>query len=287
MRKSLAMRVSAQTLIGNIILSVGKLAAGIIAHSGAMVSDAVHSASDAVSTIIVMLGLRISEKEADQAHPYGHERFECVCSAVLAVLLLFTGVTIGKSAAEKLFAGAEIAIPGVLALIMAVVSVLAKEGMYQYTMWAAKKVNSTVLKADAWHHRSDALSSIGSFIGILGARLGFLWMDALASLIICCLILKVGVDILRDAMNGMLDSACDAQTEANIRDVVAAIDGVERIDLLSTRMFGSKIYVDVEIAAAGTLSLSAAHQIAENVHNAVEVQFENVKHCMVHVNPIE
>ena len=279
------MRVSVQTLVCNLLLSIGKLVVGLLAHSGALVSDAIHSASDVVSTLIVMVGIRIAEKEPDQEHPYGHERFECVFSIILAVLLMLTGLAIGKTAIDAISGNRTIAIPGVAALIAAVISVVVKEAMFHYTMWAAKKVNSSALKADAWHHRSDALSSIGSFAGILGARLGFPKLDAVASIVICLFILKVGYDILRDAFNAMVDTACDEETISQLRSVIEKDPDVQGIDLLNTRMFGAKIYVDVEIRLDGSLPLQDAHQIAERVHEAVENNVEHVKHCMVHVNP--
>jgi len=286
-RVDLAMKVSVNTMLGNIALSAGKFIIGLLAHSGALVSDAVHSASDVVSTLVVMIGLKLSGKEADADHPYGHERFESVCSAFLAALLIMTGIAIGKTAVMNLINGAEAPIPGTLALVMAALSIVSKEGMYHYTIRAAKKLNSPALKADAWHHRSDALSSIGSFAGILGARLGFAQADGIASIIICLFILKVGWDIIRDSLRGMVDFACDNDTEKRMNEVVSAVEGVRGVDLLNTRMFGSKIYVDVEISADGDISLRESHHIAENVHRAVEESFHNVKHCMVHVNPAE
>ncbi|MDO4484208.1 MAG: cation diffusion facilitator family transporter [Clostridia bacterium] len=286
-RKDPAMRISIDTMLGNLLLSLGKAAVGFAAHSGALISDAVHSASDVGSTLIVMIGLRMSGKEADPDHPYGHERFECVCSGLLAMLLMLTGLAIGKGVVEQLMSGAAIPMPGVLALVMAVVSIIAKEIMYRCTIRVAKQLNSQSLKADAWHHRSDALSSIGSFAGILGARLGFPQADAIASIIICLFILKVAYDILRDSLRGMVDSACDEETSKKMADVISAVDGVKRIDLLNTRLFGTRIYVDVEIAADSTLTLQQAHRIAENVHDAVEQAFGDVKHCMVHVNPLD
>ncbi|MBR0387103.1 MAG: cation transporter, partial [Clostridia bacterium] len=174
-----------------------------------------------------------------------------------------------------------------LPLIAAVISIAVKEGMYQYTMHYARMLDSAAFKADAWHHRSDAISSVGSFIGIGMAKLGFPVMDPVASLIICALILKVAFEISRDAVSKMLDTACDNQFEQSLRTFVGAQDGVERIDLLHTRQFGNKIYVDLEIAVESDISLIDAHRIAERVHSAVEREFHNVKHVMIHVNPKE
>lgn len=282
-----AMRVSKVSIVVNLVLSVGKLAAGILASSGAMLSDAVHSASDVFSTIIVMIGIHMSGKAADREHPYGHERMECVAAILLAVVLALTGFKIGASGLEKITSGnyEELAVPGVLALAAAVVSVVVKEWMYWYTRFYAKKIKSSALMADAWHHRSDSLSSIGAFIGILGARLGFPVMDPAASVVICLFILKAAYDIFKDAIDKMLDTACDPALEKELREFVLIQNGVQGIDLLRTRTFGSRIYVDVDIRADGTMSLREAHGIAEHVHDEIEGQFEQVKHIMVHVNP--
>lgn len=285
--KKIAMRVSAVSIAVNIALSVMKLLAGIIAHSGAMVSDAVHSASDVFSTFVVIIGVHAASKDADEEHPYGHERMECVAAIILAVVLFATGAAIGYNGLNQLRDGnyKNIAVPGVLALVAAIVSIVTKEWMYWYTIIAAKKTNSGALKADAWHHRSDALSSIGALIGIGGARMGYPFMDSVASVVICVFIIKAAYDIFKDAIDKMLDTSCDKDTVKKLRKVIESQDGVLGISKLATRIFGSKIYVDVEIEADGNMRLKDAHDIAENVHDAIEHKFENVKHCMVHVNP--
>lgn len=282
-----AVRVSMVSIIGNAILSTLKLLAGILAHSGAMISDAVHSASDVFSSIIVIIGVKISAKDSDSEHPYGHERFECVAAVVLAVILFITGLFIGHSALEQITAGEErqLVIPGALALAAAVVSIITKEAMYWYTRFYAKRLDSGALMADAWHHRSDALSSVGALIGIAGARMGYPILDPIASLVICVFILKAACDIFKDAMEKMVDHACDAEMEESLRQCASAQPGVLGVDLLQTRIFGNKIYVDIEIAADGQITLAESHAIAEQVHAAIEAQFTKVKHIMVHVNP--
>ena len=281
-----ATRVSLVSVAGNAALSVFKLLAGILAHSGAMISDAVHSASDVLSSFIVIIGVKLSAREADRDHPYGHERFECVAAIVLAVVLAVTGLLIGTGAVESIGAGAEAtAIPGLLALVAAAVSIACKEAMYWYTRHYAKRLNSAALMANAWHHRSDALSSVGALIGIAGARMGHPVMEPLASLVICVFILKAAYDIFRDAMRKMVDRAADAETESRLRDCVLAQKDVLGIDRLQTREFGSRIYVDLEIRLDGALSLYEAHGIAEQVHDRIERDFPSVKHIMVHVNP--
>ena len=266
-----AMKVSGISILVNLLLSVFKLIAGIVAHSGAMISDAIHSASDVGSTFIVIIGVRLSTKKSDKEHQYGHERMECVSSIVLAGMLLVTGLGIGITGARdivKSTSGGTIAIPGTLALIAAVVSIVVKEWMFWYTRGAAKKINSGALMADAWHHRSDAI------------------LDPIASIVICVMIAKASIDIFRDAIDKMVDHSCDAKTEESMKREILKVPGVRRVDLLKTRLFGSKMYVDIEIAADGNISLFDAHDIAENVHHTIENKFKDVKHCMVHVNPI-
>lgn len=284
--KSIAMRVSVNTVIVNFLLAAGKLVAGIVAHSGAMISDAVHSASDVFSTFVVMIGIAMSHKKSDEEHPYGHERLECVVSILLAVLLGLTGLGIGFGGMEKILGkGGPLVVPGKLALAAAIISILVKEWMYWYTKAAAKKIKSGALMADAWHHRSDALSSIGALIGIGGAMLGYPVMDPIASVVICLFIEKVAFDIFRDAVSKMVDKSAPEAVEKKLYEIIRAQKGVENVDDVKTRMFASKLYVDVEIAVDGEMSVSDAHSIAQLVHDKVEEQCEDVKHCMVHVNP--
>lgn len=284
----IAMVVSVNSIIANLVLSLGKLAAGIVANSAAMISDGIHSASDVFSTLIVMAGVRFSNKASDNEHQYGHERLECVAAIILAVMLTLVALGIGYSGVQKvLYAdAADLVIPGQMALWAAVISIVVKEAMFWYTKRAADKINSGALMADAWHHRSDALSSVGSFVGILGARMGYPILDPVASIVICAMILYAAYEVFADAMNKMVDRSCDAETSSRLEALIEKVPGVEHVDSLYTRMFGSRIYVDVEISVKDDLTLLAAHHIAETVHTAIEANFPLVKHCMVHVNPV-
>ncbi len=284
-----AVKVSAVSIVGNIILSLFKLLAGIIAHSGAMISDAVHSASDVFSSIIVIIGVKLSARDSDDDHPYGHERLECVAAIVLAVVLLITGLFIGSAAIENITSGnyGELAVPGVLALVAAVISIAVKEAMFHYTKYYAVKLDSGAVMADAWHHRSDALSSVGALIGIAGSRMELPILDSIASLVICLFIVKAAYDIFKDAVDKMVDHSCDKDTEQALRECVLAQEGVMGIDMLTTRVFGNKVYADIEISTDGSMTLRESHDIAENVHSAIEQNFPKVKHIMVHVNPAD
>lgn len=281
------MQISRNTLIVNVILSVFKLFAGIFANSAAMISDAVHSFSDVMAEIIVMIGIKMSNQESDKDHQYGHERMECVAALILAFILFVIGILIGWNGVQNIISGeyAGSTAPGLLALIAAITSIVVKESMFWYTRAAANKLDSVALRAAAWHHRSDAMSSVGSFVGILGARLGFPILDSVACVVICVCIVKVAIDIFKDAVGKMTDKACDDTIIEEIRVVIMAQPSVIGIDQLQTRLFGNKIYVDIEISINGNTTVYDAHDTAQRVHDGIEARFSNVKHCMVHVNP--
>ena len=274
-KKVVTNRVSVVSIVVNVVLSAVKFAAGVFAHSSAMISDSVHSLSDVLSTFAVIAGVNLSEKHSDKDHPYGHERLESVFSMILSGMLFATGIGIGYAGVRGIILKTY-AEPGIFALIAAAMSIIIKELMYQYTIIAAKKVNSTALKADAWHHRSDALSSVGALVGIVGAMMGYPICDPIASILICFFIIKAAVEIFYEAVNQLVDRACDEETEKRIYDMVISQDGVLCVDLIRTRLFGSRMYVDVEIGADGNLPLYNAHAIAERVHDEIEREFPDV-----------
>ncbi len=285
--QKVANKISVITIIGNVVLSIIKLIAGIAANSGAMVSDAIHSASDVFSTIVVMIGVYFAARESDKTHPYGHERMESVAAIILAVILFITGAAIGLSAIMDILGGHynQLEIPGMMALGAAVLSIISKEAMYWYTRYYALMIDSGALMADAWHHRSDSLSSVGALIGIMGARMGYPVMDSVASLVIFLFIAKASWDIFRDAMDKMVDHACDEETQKQLYECIMKNKDVLGVDVINTRIFGNRIYVDAEITADASHTLLKAHDIAEAVHDDIERNFRKVKHIMVHVNP--
>ena len=274
-------------IIGNIALAAFKLYAGIAGRSSAMVSDAVHSLSDVFATFVALIGVRIAKKAPDSVHPYGHDRFECLASLILGLILAGTGIGIGYGGVRTVLSGNydELAAPALIALIAAIVSIVVKEGMYHYTMYYAKKLNSSAFIADAWHHRSDALSSVGSLAGIGGAMLGYPVLDSVACIAICVCILKVAYDIFKDALDKMLDTSCGSSYERMLAEFISKQNGVDSLDMLHSRKFGDKIYIDAEISVNGNLTLTEAHEIAERVHNAVEKEHPEIKHIMIHENP--
>ena len=284
--KRRTVRVQAVNITVNALLAAFKLAAGLTARSSAMVSSAIENASDIFKDVMVFFSLRMSSKESDRDHPYGHERIESL-TVLLAVVLALVGAGIGLNSIRLLASGVGGGLepPGGLALAAAVVSIVVKELMFRYVRRGALAVRSDALMATAWDHRSDVLSSAGSFVGILGARLGLPILDPLAGLIICLFIFRAAWDIFNSAMGKLVDRSCDPQTEADIRRAVLSEEGVLALDEMRTRLFGPRIYVDIAIACDGDLTLTQSHDIAERVHERVERDFPDVKHCMVHVNP--
>lgn len=283
-RFKIGIKISKITIIVNILLSAIKLFAGIIGRSGAMIADSIHSLSDVLSTIAVMVGLKLAKQPADEEHPYGHEKMEPIMAKILASILLITAMLIGFNGIKSIINGSTV-IPAKIAMYAAILSIIVKEWMYRYTVKGAKKIDSTALMADAWHHRSDAFSSIGTLIGITGARMGFPILDPIASLVICVLITKVAIDIYKQAIDQLVDHCADAKTIENIKNEIEKTNGVISIDELKTRISANRLYVDVEICVNSDLSVCEGHEIAETVHNTIENLDNRIKHCMVHVNP--
>ena len=279
-----AVKANWLTIFINLILSIFKIIAGVIGKSNAMLADGVHTVSDVLTTFVVLLGLKVSNKEADENHPYGHEKYEPIFAKLLSILLILTGIFIGIEGIKVIKSG-DIKIPGRIALVAAFISIIAKEGMYWYTIKVAKEIRSLSMEADAWHHRSDALSSVGAFIGIFGARLGLKILDPIVAIIVSLVIIKVGVDLYLRSIKGLVDESADREIIKKIEELSLSIQGVYGIKNLKTRNFGSRIYVDIDIYVDGNISVIEGHNIAEKVHDIIEEKVIDVKHCMVHVEP--
>lgn len=284
-RNKMAQKVSIISMIINIVLGAGKLIVGILFASIAVVSDAIHSISDVFSTIVVIIGLHFAGKEADKKHNYGHEKIEPIVATILAVFLLILALMLGYTGIQGLIEIKVIEI-NILLLIVTIISIIAKEGLYWYTIYYAKKFNSPALKADAWHHRSDSISSVVVLGGLIGAMCGVMWLEPVATIILSLLIIKVAVSIYIQSINQLIDSAADDKTIKKIQEITMSIEGVLQIDDLKTRVHASVVYVDMEIGVDQNLILRESHEIADNVHDAIEREIENVKHCTVHVNPV-
>lgn len=277
-------RASLITISINIVLCIFKMLAAFIGKSSAMLADSIHSLADILTTVVVIIGLKVSSKAADDKHPYGHEKFEPIFAKVMSLILSFTGISIGYKALHDLITG-NLHSPGKIALVAAAVSIIVKEGMYWYTIIIARKIKSIAMETDAWHHRSDALSSIGTFLGILGARMGIRILDPIAGLLVSFLIIKIGIEYYFKAIKELVDHSATQEIIDEIRNITYKTQGVCNITNLKTRIFGNKIYADIEISVDGDLTVNEGHEIAQNVHNSIEKNISDIKHCLVKVNP--
>ncbi len=289
-REKAIVRVELVTLVVNTILAFFKLVAGFLGNSMSMISDSIHSFSDSATTIAVMIGVKISAKPSDEDHPYGHEKLESVIGVITATILAIIALSIFSSGCENIidyikgdYKSSKI---GVLALIAAGTSIIVKEILYFYAIIVAKKNKSPALRADAWHHQSDCLSSIGSLIGIgLAMFTSITIADSIAAIIISIFIVYIAWKILQEAIDEITDKAIDNDTLEKAKNIIRSVEGVKRIDSLKSRKHGIKIYFDVEISVSNNLSVVEAHDIAERVHLNIENGIEDTKHCTVHVNP--
>ncbi len=278
------LKTSIITIIINVALSAIKIIAGIVGRSSAVLADGVHTLSDVATTFVAIIGLKVSSKKADASHPYGHEKYEPIFAKIISIFLALTGAFIGYEGIKILVSG-NIQIPSNIALIAALISIITKEAMYRYTIVTAKKIKSFSMEADAWHHRSDALSSVGTFIGVLGARLGLRILDPIAAIIVSVFIIKMGIDLYLKSIRGLVDESADKDIVKQIEEIASSVKGVKSISDLKTRTFGSKLYVDIDITVDGNITVREGHDIAGVVHDLIEDKIDDVKHCMVHVEP--
>lgn len=289
-------QIARVTLVGSVVnlLLVGvKFVAGIAGHSAAMISDAVHSLSDFVTDIVVLVFVRISAQPQDEGHDYGHGKFETMATLLIGLALAAAAIGIVLSGAGKLAAwlqGEDLPSPGKLALWAALLSILAKEVLYQYTRIKGQKLDSPALEANAWHHRSDALSSVGAAIGIGGAiLLGNRWtvLDPLASIVVGLMLVKVAWDLLGPSFRELTDSSLPKETEAEMLEIIRGIDGVQDPHNLRTRRVGNRIVAEVHIRLDGSQSLSEAHEKATEVERRIKARFGQQSHIVVHMEPVK
>jgi len=272
-------------LIVNLLLSIGKLVFGYIGHSQALIADGLHSLSDLVSDGMVLLATHHSNIDADEDHPYGHARYETFATITLAVLLTAVGIGIGVDAVYRLMDFENIAIPSMITLWVAGASIASKEILYQYTMIVARKVKSSMLEANAWHHRSDAISSIVVFVGIAGAMWGYPMLDSIAAIIVALMICKIGWELGHQSFQELVDTGLDPETLASIEKTILGIDGVTQLHMLRSRKMGHNALVDLHILVAPKLSVSEGHQISEAVEMALIKEFDEINDVTVHIDP--
>jgi len=285
-----ATKVEVIGVVTNVLLFIFKIVAGIVGNSGAMVSDAIHTASDVFADFIAIIGLQLSKKPEDKKHPYGYEKVECLFTIILGGVLLYVGWEVGSEAVIGIMGyingnAAAIERPGMIAIIAAVVSIVSKELLFRYVIGFSKRLNSPTLKATAWHHRSDSLSSIGALLGIVGAFFGITVLDAIASLLICIIVVKIGLEVLVSSIKNLTDAYAGDEVDEEIVHVCDEV-GAKLIESKS-RLFGHMVYVEVTIGCDENMTVKESHAIAEAVHEELEHHLSNVKHVTVHVDPIK
>jgi cation diffusion facilitator family transporter len=268
----------------NSFLSVTKILTGIFAHSSVVLADGIDSLSDLFTTSLAYIGVKMSEKEADAGHPYGHENFEAIWGKVLAMLLFVLSVSVFYRAAQELMAP-EVITPGIYAIVVTILSIIGKIFLSRYTLYHAKKMRSSVYEADAKNYMNDVLASIGALVGVISARAGFIYLQPLFSMLIAFFIFKIAFELYRDSAHDLSGAAADPKVIEEIRRIILQDPGVVQIDQLRTRRHGKRIFVDADIAVERTLSLLDAHEIADRVHDKIEEDIPEIKHVMIHVNP--
>lgn len=279
-------KVSWYTLIGNVILAIIKAVVGVAAGSAALIADAVHSASDVLATSVVLYGLRVAKRPPDEKHPYGHGRAEAVAAKVVSLLLILVGIEMIVGAGKTIVSG-RISTPGSVALWTAALSIVVKEAMYQWTILVGRRINSPAVIAEAWHHRSDAFSSVASFTGILLARSGYPILDPIVAGVVALFVIKVGWDIFNSAVDEMMDSQItDAGILDSIAEAVKTLTEISDVHNLRVHRYGAELHVDLTVLTPLNLSLVEGHQLAHKVETSIVSAVPNATHIDVHVEPL-
>ncbi len=283
-RNKKASRVSWITLGGNLVLTVLKVVVGMATGSLVVLSDAAHSASDALSTILVIFGLYIARQPPDEKHPYGHSRAETIVAKIIALMLILIGVNFGYSALKAIWAGSY-KIPGASALWISLFSVVSKEAMYRYTMSTADKIDSTALKADAWHHRSDAVSSVAAVLGVFAARHGYPVFDPLMTIVVAAILIKVGWDMVFTIIDELMDAQVDAKTRDEIEKIVLEVGKVCSLCDLKVHKHGAEHHVDFTVTVPPELTVVESHALFHKIETKIKNDFATVTHVDIHIEP--
>jgi cation diffusion facilitator family transporter len=284
-RKQQTNRITWWGVAVNLMLAVIKTVGGIVGQSQALLADGIHSISDLVSDGMVLLAAKHAGEEADEDHPYGHGRFETLATVVLGIFLIVVAGGIAYDAIIRLQNPEDITIPATFTLAIAAISILANEGLYHATKAVAQKIRSPMLEANAWHHRSDAISSIVVLIGIGATFYGYPLLDAIAAILVALMIAKIGLDLSKQGMQELVDTALDAETVEQIKATIMGLDDVRHMHMLRTRRMGHNALVDVHIQVSPKLSVSEGHHIAEMVEIAVTDKFDEINDVTVHIDP--
>jgi len=276
------------TLVGavvNIVLSVIKILAGWLGSSHALIADGIHSLSDLATDALVLLAAKHGAKDADEEHPYGHGRIETLATVVLGIVLIVVALGIGYDAVRRLFDPEHLLVPGMLALWAAIISVLAKEALYHYTVAVARKLRSNLLRANAWHHRSDAVSSIVVVAGVIGSMAGLPYLDAVASVAVAVMVAKIGWELGWHSVHELVDRGLEHEAIEAIREKIIEVDGVRAMHDLRTRRMGGNVFVDVDILVDPSLTVSEGHRISQEVLKRLNDEIDEVIDVTVHIDP--
>jgi len=284
-RQKITQRVAFVGMGVNIVLVIVQVIGGILTHSQALLADAMHTLSDLVGDVIVLFAAHHAGKQADADHPYGHGRIETLATVVLGLLLGGVAVVIFLKAWGRLTGDAPLVIPDASAMYFAALAILGKEALYQYTVRVAKQIRSPMLKASAWHHRSDALSSVLVLAAIGGAQLGYAWLDAVAAIIIAVMIFYMAIQLLLESTSELVDTGLSTEESNKIIDYIHTLPGVESVHMLRTRKMGGNVFADAHIQVASHISVSEGHKIAEYVTHQLESHFPEVSDVTVHIDP--
>lgn len=275
------------TLIGafiNALLGVVKMVGGFLYHSHALIADGVHSISDLITDVMVVFASKYGSVSADDSHPYGHQRIETAATLLLSLLLILAGCGIAWDALDELLKS-DHTMPNWLSIPIVCFSIIANEALFHYTRHVGKKISSQLITANAWHHRSDAASSIVVLIGLIGSLAGLVYLDAIAAVIVSLMIIKMGWSYGWNSVKELVDTAVDAELFSQIERVIQSIDGVKRIHQLRSRFMGSDVLIDVHILVSPKISVSEGHYIAQHVHHTLVKEIDCVKDVIVHVDP--
>ena len=284
-RKQETNRITLWGIAVNLMLSVIKITGGIIGQSQALLADGIHSLSDLASDAMVLLAVKHAGEDADEDHPYGHARYETLATVALGILLIGVAGGIAYDAILRLENPEDIAVPALFTMIIAAISILSNEGLYHATRTVAKKIRSPLLEANAWHHRSDAVSSIVVLIGIAATYIGYPLLDAIAAIIVALMIAKIGLDLSRQSLQELVDTALEPEMVEQIRQTILNIDDVRQLHLLRSRRMGHNALVDVHIQVSPKLSVSEGHHISVSVEKALTDKFDEINDVTVHIDP--
>lgn len=283
--RSEALRVTALGMVLDLLLGLTKIIGGVLTQSFALVTDGIHSLTDAVTDIFVLVVTRMSYREADTAHPYGHGRFETLGTIAMGIVFFTTAGIILFNAYERLLNVSVLAVPGSAALALALLSIACKEWIYHYTMRTARRLDSNLLKANAWHSRSDAITSIAVLAGLLGARAGYVWMDTVAAIVVALIIAKIGWELCADSLRELVDTAVPEAREQQLRARILSVEGIRSVPVLRSRQSGGKIILEAHLLVDPHMSVSEGHQLGERVRATLLGHFSDIGDVVTHIDP--